>query len=99
MAVSIEGTGAAASIVARNVSPDGSVSAPWTVVTPVLSYTTTLAAGRFGPGMYLIAWSDHLGDPGRLRVRAFSPSCPDGFVSGGSACTGLGDGRLGGGLP
>ena len=92
LAVSIQGTGATASIVYRTVSADGAVADPVTIVSPVVAGLTHIAAGRFGPGMFLLAYNDHLGTPEGLRLKVFSPACPSGFIDSGVVCTGLADG-------
>jgi len=92
LAVSIQGTGATASIVYRTVSADGAVEDPVTIVSPVVAGLTHIAAGRFGPGMFLLAYNDHLGTPEGLRLKVFSPACPSGFIDSGVVCTGLADG-------
>ncbi|HQP96731.1 MAG TPA: hypothetical protein PLY68_11135, partial [Myxococcota bacterium] len=99
LVLSIQGTGAAAAIVARTVTAEGVVSDPMSVAGPVLAQSTSFAVDRFGPAMFVIAWTDHLGVPGGLRIEPFSPACPTGFVDNNVVCTGLGSGRSGGELP
>lgn len=99
LVLSIQGIGASAAIVARTVTAEGVVSDPMSVAEPVLAQSTSFAVDRFGPAMFVIAWTDHLGVPGGLRIEPFSPACPAGFVDNNVACTGLGSGRSGGELP
>jgi len=99
LVLSIQGIGASAAIVARTVTAEGVVSDPMSVAGPVLAQSTSFAVDRFGPAMFVIAWTDHLGVPGGLRIEPFSPACPAGFVDNNVACTGLGSGRSGGELP
>lgn len=100
LVVSISGTGATASIVGHQVSDSGVLSDQFVIATPVLAGLTWFAVTPFGPVHHAIAFTDMLSDRPGIRVVPFSPACPDGFVSGGIVCTGIGDdGRAGGVLP